>query len=268
MHGSFVVCHNAVEMDVGFDNGIRGSITEDAYFAMLAWSKGIRFAWVDSTMYEQSPFTIKDFIYQRRRWFGGLLLIVIEPSIPLQYRLVLGFMILTWALSPLPVLITAIVGFVAVREGVAPSTWLIAITASIFCWNYVLGFVKTFDLRHGVMRYIVLLFLQLVLQPVFAIMEIAGVLAAIFNPPFDGFHIVKKEGKELVKKEKSRKKTSSQALFANSDGSSISSGLSSGMSSRSNSPNRNEDSNIFVINGSVEKRKANNDTKEDEKIWI
>ena len=34
MHGSFVVCQAAVEIDFGFDHGIEGSITEDTFFAM------------------------------------------------------------------------------------------------------------------------------------------------------------------------------------------------------------------------------------------
>ena len=39
MHGSFVVCQNAVEMHFGFDHGMEGSITEDTFFAMLVASK-------------------------------------------------------------------------------------------------------------------------------------------------------------------------------------------------------------------------------------
>jgi egghead protein (zeste-white 4 protein) len=72
MHGSFVVCPNAVEKHIGFDHGMPGSITEDAYFALVAWERGVKFAWVDTYMYEQSPFSIYDFIMQRRRWFGGV----------------------------------------------------------------------------------------------------------------------------------------------------------------------------------------------------
>jgi egghead protein (zeste-white 4 protein) len=71
MHGSFVVCSNAVEREISFDHGLSGSITEDAYFALAAWARDIKFSWVDGFMYEQSPFTLKDFCMQRRRWFGG-----------------------------------------------------------------------------------------------------------------------------------------------------------------------------------------------------
>ncbi len=36
MHGSFAVCQNSVEIDVGFDDESPGSITEKTYFAMKA----------------------------------------------------------------------------------------------------------------------------------------------------------------------------------------------------------------------------------------
>ena len=65
MHGSFVVSQNAVERLVTFDHGMEGSITEDAYFALVAQVKGIKFSWIDSFMYEQSPFSCHDFMHQR-----------------------------------------------------------------------------------------------------------------------------------------------------------------------------------------------------------
>ena len=42
MHGSFVVCQTAVEAAIGFDHGISGSITEDAYFALVARAEGVK----------------------------------------------------------------------------------------------------------------------------------------------------------------------------------------------------------------------------------
>jgi len=107
MHGSFVVAPNAVERLIGFDNGLRGSITEDAWFALLAWAKGVRFSWIDAHCFEQSPFTIHDFIMQRRRWFGGLWIVCFDTLIPFGNRAVLLFMIVTWALATLPVIVTA-----------------------------------------------------------------------------------------------------------------------------------------------------------------
>ena len=47
MHGSFVVCQTAVEAAIGFDHGISGSITEDAYFALVARAEGVKVRWID-----------------------------------------------------------------------------------------------------------------------------------------------------------------------------------------------------------------------------
>ena len=197
MHGSFVVCTQAVERMVGFDNGLKGSITEDAYFALVAWAKGVQFSWIDAYMYEQSPFSISDFIMQRRRWFGGLWLVCREASIPLQYRLTLLLMVITWAGSPIPVIANSLSLLI---KSSTPNSLVVVIsfTSAVFCWNYLLGFLKTFDIRDGVIRYFVLMFMQIILQPVFAAMELAGVIAAIISPPVKGFHIVKKEGKNVI----------------------------------------------------------------------
>jgi hypothetical protein len=67
-------------------------------------------------------------------------------------------------------------------------------------WSYILGFVKTFDMGDGVVRYFVLLFVQLVLQPIFSLMEVAGVLSAIISPPVGSFHVVEKESGALKKR--------------------------------------------------------------------
>ena len=70
MHGSFVVCQNAVEIDFGFDHGVEGSITEDTFFAMHIASHGVKVKWCEGHMFEQSPFNVEDFAKQRCRWYG------------------------------------------------------------------------------------------------------------------------------------------------------------------------------------------------------
>ena len=196
MHGSFVVCQNKVEMDVGFDHGLAGSITEDAYFALAARAIGVKFSWINSLCYEQSPFGFMDFIQQRRRWYGGLWLVCRAKEIPIRRRIVLTLMTISWALS-------FFVGFaillcMIVKTNAPDSLRIVlSIVAGLSCWGYVLGFYLTFSIRDGVARYSILLFLQLLLQPVFAVMEISGVVYAIVKPPIGGFFIVQKEqGKE------------------------------------------------------------------------
>lgn len=209
MHGSFVVCPNAVEKLIGFDHGLEGSITEDAFFALMAWSKGVKFSWINAIMFEQSPFTITDFILQRRRWFGGLWLVCCESNvIPFIYRLILLVTVSAWALSPVPILLTSLGGLVYMHDNTNGNTSssmtcmtvLTAVTSGIFYWNYLVGFVKTFDIRDGIFRYITLLWMQIILLPMFAIMELMGVFAAILSPPAAGFYVVQKEGLNVLKR--------------------------------------------------------------------
>jgi hypothetical protein len=68
-----------------------------------------------------------------------------------------------------------------------------SVLAGISCWGYVLGFFWTFSPKQGWIRYILLLYAQLILQPVFAIMEMSGVIHGIINPPSKGFYIVQKQ---------------------------------------------------------------------------
>jgi egghead protein (zeste-white 4 protein) len=88
--GSFVVCRAGCEFDVTFDNGHAGSIAEDTYFAMLAMSKNKKFGWIEGEMWEKSPFTLSDFIKQRKRWLQGILLVVHDRRLPVRVRIGLG----------------------------------------------------------------------------------------------------------------------------------------------------------------------------------
>ncbi len=74
--GSFVVCQAGIERAVSFDNGAEGSIAEDTYFAMSALTKGYSFDWIEGEMWEKSPFSVKDFLQQRKRWIQGIFLVV------------------------------------------------------------------------------------------------------------------------------------------------------------------------------------------------
>jgi beta-1,4-mannosyltransferase len=94
MHGSYFVVHNLVEKKIGFDLGGRGSITEDAYFALKCAQRGVKFAWIDGAIREQSPFTLYDFLKQRRRWLNGLQLLILDHSVSLRQRLPLGVSLL------------------------------------------------------------------------------------------------------------------------------------------------------------------------------
>lgn len=79
--GSFLVCKNDVENLVSFDNGIEGSIAEDAFFVIKATNMGFTLDWVEGEMLEQSPFSMVDLLRQRKRWEQGLLLVAISRNL-------------------------------------------------------------------------------------------------------------------------------------------------------------------------------------------
>lgn len=70
-----------------FDHGPDGSVAEDNYFGMVAFKEGYSFDFIEGEMWEKSPFTIYDFLQQRKRWLQGILLVVHSPHIPVSFIL-------------------------------------------------------------------------------------------------------------------------------------------------------------------------------------
>lgn len=99
MHGSFVLLPRTLEDKIGFDLTQKGSITEDAYFALIAMARGYKFFWVDGYIREQSPFSVSALLKQRRRWISGLKSLVYDREIPLRSRLVLAVNMMLWRLA-------------------------------------------------------------------------------------------------------------------------------------------------------------------------
>jgi len=99
MHGSYILAPKKLEKRLGFDLGGKGSITEDAYFALIASSKDIKFGWVDGFIREQSPFSIRAIIQQRRRWYCGLMLLSFDKIIPWRVRWPLALNMLLWTVA-------------------------------------------------------------------------------------------------------------------------------------------------------------------------
>jgi egghead protein (zeste-white 4 protein) len=64
---SCVCVQVGAERQVSFDNGLDGSVAEDCFFAMRAFQKGFSFAFIEGEMWEKSPFSLWDFVQQRKR---------------------------------------------------------------------------------------------------------------------------------------------------------------------------------------------------------
>ncbi|HTX01427.1 MAG TPA: glycosyltransferase family 2 protein, partial [Acidimicrobiales bacterium] len=99
LHGSFILVRCDVEREVGFDFGPEGSVTEDAWWALVEMAHGRRTRWVDGYCLEQATRSMKDFVKQRRRWFVGLMLVCRQSPVPLRGRLPLLASVLLWGTS-------------------------------------------------------------------------------------------------------------------------------------------------------------------------
>ncbi len=193
LHGSFILVRNDALVDVGFDVGPEGSITEDAFWALEQMARGRRCGWVDGDLVEQSTQSVADFVKQRRRWFAGMTKVVLYTESPSWLRVPLAAFTGLWFLSWLSMAFTVANLFLGLRTP-GSTTLLGDVTLSAFLTTYLLG--CWLNLRHHpelgrwghAWRYVV----QVVGMPVFGLLEAAGVLAAIVAPE-RGFHVVDKD---------------------------------------------------------------------------
>jgi egghead protein (zeste-white 4 protein) len=194
MHGSFIAISQTVEELITYDHGDAGSICEDLYFALYAFGHhNVRFDWVDGFMYEQSPFTMMDLIKQRQRWFSGMFLVCFCNRIPLQQRLALMLCCFSWNLVPMMALITLIMTFIEGGESYA--LWrTVSFFNALMMQSYLIGFVMTYSISEGFMRYLVLFVMQLNGAPIFGVLEAMGAWRAMTrSEAYMGFHVVQKE---------------------------------------------------------------------------
>jgi acyl-coenzyme A synthetase/AMP-(fatty) acid ligase len=190
MHGSFVVVQQAVEEQLGFDHGFAGSITEDTYFALLAWDKmDLKWSWIDAFMFEQSPFTIMDLVRQRARWFQGVALCVTSPDIAWKAKIVITLLWLSWALVALQMSATLLLLFI--------STGIMThIVCGTMIWLYALGYIMNFSPSDvGFQQWFLGFLAMFVLQPFIGLVEAVGVLHGLylFFTRKVQFHVVQKE---------------------------------------------------------------------------
>ncbi len=193
LHGSYIVVRNDVEKGTGgFDFGPQGDITEDAFWAVKAMENGLRCAWVEGYLEEQSCMSFLDFLRQRRRWFQGLIKVALHAPVKLRWRLCLGLNTMLWGLAPFAMLYT----FANLFHNVGINTiirFLASYSFATFAALYITGLKANMD-EHGIRgrgRRAMMTFLVFLLLPVFAMTESLGVLWAMVTP-VKGFQVVKK----------------------------------------------------------------------------
>lgn len=200
--GSYIVVRNSVEMDVGLDNGPDGSIAEDCFFALNAWSKGYKFGFITGEMHEISPFTLKDFICQRRRWFVGQMYIILYNGIPFVYKLGISLTLICSILMPISFSNVIIDTFYPFQ---IPLTLccLNGFVGGTFSFLYCFGTFISCERRNwsGIRLIIVCVFSCLIVVPIAIVMESIAVYLGLFTLRSNVFHVVQKDcNKRNVKK--------------------------------------------------------------------
>ncbi|NND75823.1 MAG: glycosyltransferase [Ilumatobacter sp.] len=191
MHGSYILVPLHIESAIGFDLGGKGSITEDAYFALIS-SQRYEFGWVDGYVREQSPFSVKELVLQRRRWFNGLLLLSLDRTLRLRIRLPLIVAMACWAvswLSPLMIIVSLVL------TGTLPMMLFVmaTVTQGSFAAIYVIGAYRNLrDLDPTPLGRASMLVLPVLLMPISAVIEAAAVVYALIRP-VSTFDIIDKD---------------------------------------------------------------------------
>lgn len=192
LHGSFLFIPDSIERDFGFDLGGRGSITEDAYFALIAAERGVRFNWIDGHIREQSPFTLGDILRQRKRWISGLEMLAEDPIISFKTRLPLRINLVLWEITWISILITTI--NIAIGGSYYPG-WLSYVAGFLtggYISLYTVGAYRNLmDMDFSLIKKLLYYILIFLLVPVAALVEAVAVIYALLFP-MTTFEIVKK----------------------------------------------------------------------------
>ena len=192
MHGSFILAPLYLERRFGFDLGGKGSVTEDAYFALLCASQGIRFGWVNGYIREQSPFSLGAILKQRRRWYCGLRTLSFDKSIPLRTRFPLLVNTMLWSIAWTGPIVTVIV---LILGGYFPFELLLtaAILQGFYAGTYMVGAWRNLgDIKDNIswLRRAVIYLGSLLMMPIASAIEGAAILYALARPvkTFDVVH--------------------------------------------------------------------------------
>lgn len=185
------------ERAVSFDNGLDGSVAEDCYFAMRAFREGYSFDFIEGEMWEKSPFTLWDFVQQRKRWLQGILLVVHSRTIPWRTKALLAISCYSWVTMPLA---TSNIALAALCPIPCPPLvdFLCAFIGAVNIYMYVFGVCKSFSLmRVGPLRFCLCIAGALCTIPFNVLIENLAVIWGLFGKKHK-FYVVNKDVKPVV----------------------------------------------------------------------
>ncbi|CAG2168943.1 unnamed protein product [Oppiella nova] len=190
--GSYFVCRVKAERSLSFDHGLEGSIAEDCYFAVNAYRCGHTFDWIEGQMWEESPFTVSDFIEQRKRWMQGIHLVVHSPNLPLRYKLFVAMSHYAWVTSILHKTLFVVLYLKPHYSNYWMSVLNAFVNAVIF-YTFIFGSLKSFSVQKiGVKRYLLYVLGSILAAPMSLIVETIAVFLGFTTNKYM-FYIVKKQ---------------------------------------------------------------------------
>ncbi|CAG2119118.1 unnamed protein product, partial [Medioppia subpectinata] len=189
--GSYMVCRVKAELEVSYDHGLDGSVAEDCYFAMRALMGRHTFGWIEGPMWEKSPFTIWDYIEQRKRWMQGIWLVVHSPNIPWSCKMLRAMSFYGYMTMALPKLLSLFLYFMP-QYSISWVSVLQAFMDANTNYMFIFGTYKMFNVRKvGVKRYVMLMFGSLFAPTVYLIADTIAILYGLFSNKYK-FYLVNK----------------------------------------------------------------------------
>lgn len=193
----FLLLQVGAERAVSFDNGLDGSVAEDCFFAMRAYHQGYSFNFVEGEMWEKSPFSLWDFVQQRKRWLQGILLVVHSKAIPVKNKILLAVSCYSWVTMPLS---TSNVVLAALCPIPCPPMmdFLCAFIGAVNIYMYIFGVFKSFSLmRCGFFKFFLCIAGALCTIPFNILIENVAVIWGLFGKKHK-FYVVNKDIKPLM----------------------------------------------------------------------
>lgn len=164
---------------------------------MKAYSRGYSFDWIEGEMYEKSPFTLFDFLQQRKRWIQGILLVVHSKIIPFRYKIFLFMSVYSWCTMPLS---SSNIIFAIFYPLPCPFIMdlVCAFLGGISVYMYIFGVLKSFSLyRFGLWKSIICIIGALCTIPFNLVIENTAVVWGLLTNKHK-FYVVQKDVTKLT----------------------------------------------------------------------
>jgi len=199
-HGSYFVLPALLEQRLGFDNGARSSLAEDAYFAYFAYAERVRFAWISGVVREIAALTLRDQLRQRIRWIHGLRNLIFDRRIKLMHRSLLLSTMLLWraniVLAVLCIFSAIFIGESSLFIGSYKAMFLNLMGFyAIFSTVYILGFYRNVvDLKWSLRKKSLLIIYTYSVVPICIIFENMALIVSFFYRP-SSFFVISKDAR-------------------------------------------------------------------------